>query len=140
MNAANSGCGRSGRLLNSGWAWVATKNGCRSGASSTYSTSRPSGEVPEQIRPALLELRAVAVVHLVAVAVAFVDDLFVAVRGAGARAGQQPGRPRAEPHRAAHVDDVALLVHEIDDRMRRARVELAGVGARRGCTRRARTR
>ena len=26
-NAANSGCGRSGRLLNSGWAWVPTKNG-----------------------------------------------------------------------------------------------------------------
>src|SRR5436190_751463 len=33
-NAAKSGCGRSGRLLNSGCDWVATKNGCCSPASS----------------------------------------------------------------------------------------------------------
>ena len=31
--------------------------------------------------------------------------------------------------RAALVDDVALLVHEVDDRVRRVRVELARVGA-----------
>ena len=33
----------------------------------------------------------------------------------------------AEPHRAAHVDDGLLLVHQVDDRMRRARVELGAV-------------
>src|SRR5581483_9774826 len=51
-NAANNGCGRSGRLLNSGCAWVAAKNGCRSRRSSTNSTRRSSGDVPEHTRPA----------------------------------------------------------------------------------------
>src|SRR5205085_9565271 len=46
----NSGCGRSGRDLNSGWYWEATKNGWW--GSSIASTSRSSGEVPEQTRPA----------------------------------------------------------------------------------------
>ena len=79
--------------------------------------------------PASSSCLPVPVVHLVAVTVALVDDLFVAVDGARARARQQPGRPRAEAHRAAHVDDVALLVHEVDHRVRRAGVELARVGA-----------
>ena len=43
--------------------------------------------------------------------------------------GSELRRVRAEPHRAAHVDDVALLVHEVDHRVRRVRVELARVGA-----------
>src|SRR6266545_7215699 len=51
-NAANRGCGRSGRLLNSGCAWVATKNGCSERSSSTNSTSRSSGDVPEHTTPA----------------------------------------------------------------------------------------
>ena len=41
-----AGAGRSGRLLNSGWAWVPTQNGWP--ASSMNSTSRSSGDVPEQ--------------------------------------------------------------------------------------------
>ena len=45
-----SGCGRSGRDLNSGWAWVPTKKEWP--GSSTNSTSRPSGEFPEQRSPA----------------------------------------------------------------------------------------
>ena len=49
---ANSGCARVGRDRNSGCAWVATKYGCTSRGSSTYSTRRPSGEVPEKTRPA----------------------------------------------------------------------------------------
>src|SRR5256886_847231 len=53
-NAANNGCGRVGRLLSSGCAWVATKNGCSSRSSSTNSTNRPSGEVPEIRSPALV--------------------------------------------------------------------------------------
>ena len=59
-------------------------------------------------------------------AVALVDDLF-AVRLPHDRAGQELRRIRAEAHRAALVDDLALLVHEVDHRMRRVRVELAGV-------------
>ena len=80
------------------------------------STSRSSGDVPEHTRPASSSAAAVLVVDLVAVAVALVDDLFAV----GARATSVPayelGRVRAEPHRAAHVDDLALLVHEVDDR------------------------
>ncbi len=54
----NSGAGRLGRLLNSGWAWVPTQNGWP--GSSTNSTSRPSGESPEHEEPGVLELAAVA--------------------------------------------------------------------------------
>src|SRR5215472_17072261 len=52
MRPANSGRGLVGRDRNSGCAWVATKKGCSSGRISTNSTSRPSGERPEQISPA----------------------------------------------------------------------------------------
>jgi len=45
MNPLNSGAGRSGRDLNSGWNCEATKNGWSS--SSITSTRRSSGEVPE---------------------------------------------------------------------------------------------
>src|SRR5205807_5949088 len=49
-NSRKSGCGRSGRDLNSGWNCAATKNGWS--GSSMSSTSRSSGDVPEQTRPA----------------------------------------------------------------------------------------
>src|SRR5690606_26183651 len=48
-NSRNSGAGRLGRLLNSGCACVPTQNGWSD--SSTNSTSRPSGEVPEHTNP-----------------------------------------------------------------------------------------
>src|SRR5215472_18233390 len=48
----NSGCGLVGRDRNSGCAWVAAKNGCSDSGISTNSTSRPSGDRPEQISPA----------------------------------------------------------------------------------------
>ncbi len=76
--------------------------------------------------PVVLEDLAVPVVQLVAVPVSLVDDLF-AVDLAGDAAGQELGRVRAEPHRAAHVDDRLLLVHQVDDRMGRGRVELGAV-------------
>ena len=47
--AWKSGWGRSGRLLNSGCAWVPTQKGWP--GSSTNSTSRPSGETPEHSKP-----------------------------------------------------------------------------------------
>ena len=49
-NPWNSGCGRSGRDLNSGWNWLATNHGWS--LSSTISTSRPSGDWPESSIPA----------------------------------------------------------------------------------------
>ena len=48
---ANIGSGRSGRLRNSGWAWVPTKNGCTSCGSSTTCMIGWSGAWPEKIRP-----------------------------------------------------------------------------------------
>ena len=68
------------------------------------------------------------VVDLVAVAVTLVDDL-VAVGRLALGAGDDLARGSAEAHRAAHVVDVLLLGHEVDDRVRGARVELGGVGA-----------
>ena len=47
---SNSGCGRSGRDLNSGWNWLATNHGWS--RSSTISTSRPSGDWPDSTMPA----------------------------------------------------------------------------------------
>ena len=92
----NSGSGRSGRLLNSGCAWVPTKNGWS--ASSTNSTSRPSGEVPEQHQAALLERARYAVVELVAVPVPLVHDLLAV----GRRATFEPGcSSRRSTRRAA---------------------------------------
>src|SRR5215470_11371951 len=52
ISPLNSGCGLVGLDRNSGWAWVATKNGCTARGSSTNSTRRPSGDMPEQTRPA----------------------------------------------------------------------------------------
>src|SRR5439155_9972168 len=49
MSSRNSGWGRSGRLLNSGWAWVPTQNGWP--ASSMNSTRRSSGDTPEHHSP-----------------------------------------------------------------------------------------
>src|SRR5207249_5604405 len=78
--------------------------------------------------PALLQPCAVARVHLVAVPVTFVYEL-LAIRGRDLRTRQQPGRVHPEAHRAAHLHHLALLVHEVDDQMRRADVELTRVRA-----------
>src|SRR5439155_13222082 len=78
--------------------------------------------------PALLQPRAVARVDLVAVPVAFVYEL-LAIRRRDLRTRQQPGRVHPEAHGAAHLHHLALLVHEVDDQMRRADVELTRVRA-----------
>ena len=75
-NAANSGCGRSGRLLNSGCACVATKNGCTSRRELHELDEPVVGRRARADEPGLLEPAAVAVVHLVAVTVPLVHDLF----------------------------------------------------------------
>ena len=127
-NSRNSGAGRSGRDLNSGWYCEATKNGCRRRGSSIASTSRSSGDVPEQTSPARLEPPAQVVVDLVAMAVALVDDR-LAVELAHPRRLVELDRVGAEPHRAAHVGDLLLLGQQVDHRERRLEVELGRVGA-----------
>ena len=79
-------------------------------------------------QPALLQPAAVAGVELVAVAVALVDDLGV-VGLPHDGVGPQHRRVGAEPHRAALVDDLALVVHQVDDGVRGGVVELRRVGA-----------
>ena len=55
-------------------------------------------------------------------------DAFGAVGLAGERAGLELGLVGAEAHRAALGDDVALLVHQHDNRLGRLRVDLHRVG------------
>src|SRR5829696_2243309 len=73
-----------------------------------------------------LEPPAQEVVDLVAMAVALVDD-GLAVDLARLGVGVQLHRVGAEPHGAAHVGDLLLLGQQVDDRVLRVRVELAGV-------------
>ena len=49
MKPEKSGCGRVGRDLSSGWNWQPMNHGCY--ASSTISTSEPSGESPLSFIP-----------------------------------------------------------------------------------------
>ena len=85
------------------------------------------GRLPGQHHAGRLERLAVPVVHLEAVAVALVDDLLAVDRG-GLRAGRQLGRIEAEAHRAALVLHLALVGHEVDDRVVGEHVELGRVG------------
>ena len=77
--------------------------------------------------PGLAEHLAVLVVELEAMAVALVHDL-LAVCLVGESARGQLARVQAEAHRAAHLIDVALLGHQVDDRGRGERGELGRVG------------
>src|SRR5437763_3256877 len=86
------------------------------------------GRRPRTAQPGVLQPAAIAGVDLQAVAVPLVHD-GLPVGGLDLRAAGQLGRPGPGPHGAALVDDVALLVHQVDDQMRRAGVELAGGGA-----------
>ncbi len=126
ISSRNSGCGRSGRLLNSGWACVPTQYGWS--GSSMNSTSRLSGEVPLHTKPAASKLGPVLLVELVAVTVTLADDRLAVGRGDLA-ALREHGVVGAEPHRAALVGDVALVEHQVDHRVLRRRVELGRVGS-----------
>ena len=75
----------------------------------------------------VLEPGPVAGVELVAVAVPFRDDVGAVDLG-HLGAGTQLGHVGAEPHCAALVGHVALGLHQVDHRVGRGRVELAGVG------------
>src|SRR5918998_4471124 len=79
-------------------------------------------------QPGGLQTLAQEEVDLVAMAVALVDD-GLAVELTRAGAGVDLHRVGAEAHRPAEVGDLLLLRQEIDDRMRRLRIELRRVGA-----------
>ena len=130
-----AGAGGSGASAAPGAPGWRPGTGGRSRGYSTYSTSLPSGEVPEKTDARLLlQLGAVGVVHLVAVTVPLLDVLLAVVHLAHDGALGQLRRVHAEPHGAAHValagDDVQLLGHGGDDRVGGGRVELGGVGVR----------
>ena len=125
-SSRKSGWGWSGRLLNSGWAWVPDPE-------------RVAGELDELDQPTvgrharadqagLLERAPVAGIHLVAVAVAL-GHHHVAVGLGHLGARQQAGVVGAEPHGPALVGHVDLVVHQVDDRVAGGGLELAGVGA-----------
>ncbi len=134
---SNSGCGRSGRDLNSGWNWLATNHGW---SLQLDDLDQPAvGRLAGQHHAGRLERLAVAVVDLEAVAMALVDDLLAVDRGR-LRAGRQLGRVEAEAHRAALVLHVALVGHEVDDRVLGEHVELGRVGVARCRRPRGRTR
>src|SRR5213593_4023183 len=76
----------------------------------------------------LLESGKVVVVHLVAVAVALLDDA-LAVQARGQAALAEDDRIETEPHRATLVGDRALLGQEVDHQVRRGRIELCGARA-----------
>ena len=96
--------------------------------SSMTSTRRSSGEVPDDDQAGGLEPLAQADRHLVAVAVALVDD-GLAVDLARPRAGVELDRVGAQAHRAAEVGDLLLLGQQVDDRPLGLEVELGRVGA-----------
>ncbi len=77
----------------------------------------------------LLQLCAVGVVKLVAVAVAL-ENGALAIGRLSPAARRQIALVFAQPHGPAQVFQVLLILHHIDDGMRRARVELCGIGIR----------
>src|SRR5437762_1002157 len=74
------------------------------------------------------ELLPIDVIELVAVAMPLHDG-WLAIRLAGERAFSECRRLSAQPHRAAFVCDVPLLVQKADDRMGSVFVELRGMSA-----------
>ena len=92
-NSRNSGAGRSGRDLNSGWYCEATKNGCSVGGQLDRLDQPLVRAGARADQPGRLEAPAQVVVDLVAVAVALVDDrLARTARGCGSRRAASPGR------------------------------------------------
>src|SRR5262249_5625273 len=76
-----------------------------------------------------LELLAVDVVELVAVAVPLVDHVG-AVGPLAQAVGQQVRRVEPQPHGAAHLRDRVLVVEQADDRVLAVALDLGGVGLR----------
>jgi hypothetical protein len=112
-NDTNSGCGRNGVDANSGWNWQPRNHGWS--ATSTISTSCPSGDAPDSTRPALREPLAILGVELVAVAVALGDvGARVRLERARARLAARTATRRAASSRPS--PHVALLGQQVDHR------------------------
>ena len=77
---------------------------------------------------ALDEQIAIGVVELVAVAMAL-EDILLTVGGEGDGIAAQAAGIFAQPHRAALLVDMLLVGHQVDHRVRRVGVNLAGVRA-----------
>src|SRR6266849_10521969 len=85
------------------------------------------GPDPRDAQAVLLQFLEVVVVDLVAVPVTLVYDRLGVDAGRRATLGEDDGI-EPESHGAALVGDAALFGQEVDDRMRRGRIELRGVG------------
>ena len=112
-NSRNSGSGRVGRELNSGWNCEATKNGMVGQLDDLDQALVGRGAARDQAL--VLEPAAQLVVDLVAVAVALVDH-GLAVDLARPGALVELHRVGAEAHRPAHVGDLLLLGQQVDHR------------------------
>ena len=110
-NPANSGWGRSGFDLNSGWNCTATYQGCS--GSSTISTNLPSSERPTISRPFSASALFVQAVELVPMTVPLVDDVGP-VELLRQRARLETARVRAQPHGAAEVVDAQQVAQLVD--------------------------
>src|SRR5271166_2853548 len=71
----------------------------------------------------LLEALAIIVVYLIAMAMAL-GNRVLAIERHRERARLDVARPRAEPHRAAHLRDVLLRIHDVDDLVGRVGIDL----------------
>src|SRR6266550_938413 len=87
---------------------------------------RPIGRETAEIQSVLDELITVLVVDLIAMAMALAH-LWNAVDRPGLRSHPEPARVRPEPHRAAHVRHVLLVLHQRDDRVIAFGCKLAGM-------------
>ena len=120
MNDWNSGCGACGPRLELGVELAADEVRV---VRQLDHLDQPAGRAtaPESTMPWLLERLAVVVVDLVAVAVALAD-LGRRRRPSAARDARRRARTGYAPRRivAALVGDVALVGHQVDDRVRRA--------------------
>ena len=126
-NSRNNGCGRVGRDRSSGWNCPAMKNGWS--GSSMISTSRPSGDRPENTSPCSCERLVVVGVDLLAVAVALVDDAARRRAARGARARARARRIASPAASSRPCRPRRLLGQQVDHGVRRLGVELGGVRA-----------
>src|SRR5690242_2817334 len=93
-----------------------------------YLDQRIVGRRSGGLEAGLLERRAISVVDFIAMAMALRDPV-APVERTGNRAGLDHARIRAQAHRAALLIDVLLLFHDVDNRVGRALVDFARVGA-----------
>ena len=125
MKPWNSGLGRAGRLVNSGWYCTPMKNGCS--GSSGHLHDRLPGRPAREHHAGVLEDLAVEGIELVTVTEPFVRTGGAVERG-HARPRLQRHRLLPEPHRPADTFDLVLPRQQTHHRRRGGGVVLGGVG------------